>query len=49
MGVAACLWIAFVTASVCAPGFAPDRLTKLNFNYAPVMIVAVLAFAGLLW
>ncbi len=49
LAVVSCVWVAFITVAVCIPSYGTHMLNRLNFNYAPVMLVALVAFAMLIW
>jgi amino acid permease (GABA permease) len=47
VGVAAVVWVAFITVLFMLPQRYP--VTRYSFNYAPVAVLVVLGFAGIWW
>jgi amino acid permease (GABA permease) len=47
IGIVAIAWVTFITVLFMLPTASP--VTRLNFNYTPVAVLAVLGFAGIWW
>ena len=47
IGIVAIGWVAFITVLFMLPTASP--VNRLNFNYTPVAVLAVLGFAGIWW
>jgi len=47
IGWIAVIWVVFICIILLLPQLTP--ITKLNFNYAPVAVGGVFAFAGIWW
>ncbi|HLN75746.1 MAG TPA: amino acid permease [Nocardioidaceae bacterium] len=49
IGWIAVVWVAFIVVLFMLPQYAPGTLGDSTFNYAPVAVLAVLAFATVTW
>jgi amino acid transporter len=47
IGIVAVIWVAFITVLFMLPTVGP--VTRKNFNYTPIAVLAVLGFAGIWW
>jgi amino acid permease (GABA permease) len=47
VGIAAVAWVCFITVLFMLPQLSP--ISRTNFNYTPVAVLAVLGFAGIWW
>jgi amino acid permease (GABA permease) len=47
IGIIACIWVAFITVLFMLPTESP--ITRDDFNYTVVAVVAVIGFAGIWW
>ena len=47
IGWIAIIWVIFIVILLMLPQYSP--ITRLNFNYAPIAVLAVIGFAGIWW
>jgi uncharacterized membrane protein YqjE len=47
IGWIAIVWVIFICIVLMLPQYSP--ITRLNFNYAPIAVLAVIGFAGIWW
>ena len=49
IGWVAVVWVAFIVVLFMLPAYSPGTLGDSSFNYAPVAVVVVVAFAAVMW
>ena len=47
IGWIAIVWVVFICIVLMLPQYTP--ITRLNFNYTPIAVLAVIGFAGIWW